>query len=264
MKSMLIIALVLYVNFSSAQNYYVIKVEGSVFCNQKELKTGDKLVIDSQIRFSSGHDKLYLLSPEKGYFILSPETPQMQNSKSWVTTLRNVIIPEIKFYNTASRNLTDTLRFDDIYDLMGFFRDKVTLIGETKFSINPLKIPLDKSNFLEISSLTGNLNSIELNYTPGMDFITLKAVGPESQRDNRFQLNYQQQGKKTEIGTFILYARNKEDISKELALFFTTPGIKDPVAVYYEQILPFVKEAYGNTDLQTIRAILRDDLHIPL
>ena len=265
MKGFTIIMLfILNVLIANAQNYYVIKVEGTVFCNEAKLKTGDKLVIDSQIRFSSGHDKLYLLSPDKGHFVLSPETRQVQDSKNWVTTLRNFIIPEVKFYNTASRNLDDSLRFEDIYDLMGFFRDKVTLIGETKYPVNPVKIILDPSNYFEFSHLDGDSKTLEIKYIPGMDCFTLKTDMPDTKGEFRMQFNYYQQGKKTEIGTFTLIVKDKEEISQELAQFYAASEIKDNFQVYYQQVLPYVKEVYGNTNLQTIRSILLNDLHIQL
>jgi hypothetical protein len=261
-KLFLIQLLVFYAFLTYAQNYYVIRVEGKVMSNENLLKTGDKLTTDSNIRFSSLQDRLYLLSPDKGYFLLSPDKQPGQNSRSWVVALKNAAIPQNKFYNTASRSTGDSVKFNDVYDLMGFFREKVTLIGETRFYFNPGKILLDKSNYFEFSNLSFEAPVNFLTCIPGKDFFTLSANVPDSCQQNKIEMSYSQNGKKKEIGTFTLIVRDKKDIVKELALFFLPQESSDPAVIYFEQVLPYVAEVYGNTDLQTIRSIIGNDLKI--
>ncbi len=95
------------------------------------------------------------MSPTKGNFLITPSANAERNAPGWIITLRNAAIPQNKFYKTASRSNENRVYFDDVYDLMGFFRDKVMITGVERFSLNREKIPLDDKNYFEFPEPVG-------------------------------------------------------------------------------------------------------------
>ena len=69
--------------------------------------------------------------------------------------------------------------------------------------------------------------------------------------------------KKT-IGTFYLHNASRKTIANELAVLFTDQKQIKTTQNYYEQVVPYLAEVYGNTNMETIRDIIKNDLNIPL
>ncbi|MCG6186784.1 hypothetical protein [Maribellus maritimus] len=237
-----------------AENFYVVKVVGEVLCNNKTLKTGDKLTEENILHFSGKEDKIYLLSPNDGYFLLSPGD-QEKESKKWVVALKKAVIPQNKYYMTATRSSNNFSSFEDVYDLMGFFREKVLIVNETPFLYNTEKIPLDDKNYLLFSDLKGN-KKVNLK----IDNNSFSIAG--DYKDETFQLTYVTSAEKKEIGTFSLTTKSRKAISEELAVFFNNQSGKNSSAVYFEQIVPYISEAYGNTNMEVIKNIIDKDLRV--
>jgi hypothetical protein len=246
-------------------NFYVIKTEGKVYVDGKLLKTGDKLTNDMNITFTSVNNKLYLLSPEKGNFLIVPLKKSDSQVPDWIIALKNAL-PESKFYKTASRGSDNAQVFNDIYDLMGFFRDKVTFIQETKFKINGDKIPLDENNYFIFSSLSHPGKTLQPGYKTGPGFFTLTGADTTNFPDNQYEMSYSRRGIKTAIGSFILDTRSRTTVKTELSQFFQhmEANTTNPAQVYYELVIPYIAQSYGNTDLDVIRDIIRMDLGIQL
>lgn len=240
-----------------AENYYVVKVEGSILINNKALKTGDKLSDESLIKFSKQNDKLYLLSPDKGYFLLSPKHKKNQN-KEWVVIMKNAIIPQNKYYQTANRGTANHFsQFDDVYDLMGFFREKVMIIENSSFTVNPENLPLNDKNYLDFSNKN---KSHKLKYSQNSNSFSISGdfnVG-------EFKLRYVQNGSKKDIGEFKLVIATRDQIANELAVFFKNQTPDSSTSNYYKHVIPYINEAYGNTNLETIQNIISSDLNVPL
>jgi hypothetical protein len=248
-----------------SQNYYVINTEGKIYSEGKLLKTGDKLSEDMKLTFSSRNDKLYLLSPEKGNFLITPEKNQGVRLPNWMVTLKEAL-PESKFYRTASRGMDEAGGFSDIYDLMGFFRDKVMYIEDTKFRINGEKLPLNENNSLFFNSLSDQKKSSQPGYKCGPGFFVLTGIDTLETTKNQYELFYVQSGKKNAIGRFVLEIRSRNSVATELSQFFLhrdENGIS-PTQIYYEQVLPYIAKAYGNTNPDMIKEIILKDLEIPL
>jgi hypothetical protein len=248
-----------------SQNFYVINVEGKVYSDGKLLKTGDKLTQEVKITFTSVNNKLYLLSPEKGNFLVVPVKNSDSQEPDWIVALKNAL-PESKFYKTASRGGEKNLVFNDMYDLMGFFRDKVTYIQGTEFAVNGDKIPLDQNNYFSFTSLSNPSQSQQVGYKTGQGFFILTGTETLGDKEERFELVYVQPGKKTSIGNFILDTKSRTDVKGELSLFFEhmDENVTNTAAVYYEQVLPYIAQSYGNTDPAVIREIIQNDLGIVL
>lgn len=241
----------------AAENYYVVKVVGKIFMNNAELKTGDKLSDENIIKFTAAQDKIYLLSPSKGYFLLSPAEHE-KNSKEWLVALKHAIVPKNKYYNTANRGSSGNFStFDDIYDLKGFFRKDVLVIEKSIFFYNSDKIPLDKNNYFEFESLT-NKNKINF-YSDKNSF----SISGNFNIDD-FKMIYFHDGEKKEIGTFTLKIEAREKIANELAVLFSNQNKNNTTIIYYEQVIPYISEAYGNTNIEVVKDIIINDLKIPL
>jgi len=237
-----------------AQNLYVIKVEGIVFVDEKELNTGEKLSNETVIQFTKKTDRLYLLSPNHGYFLLSPEARE-NNQKDWIIAVKNALIPKNKFYKTATRSVSNsTEKFDDIYDLMGFFRDRVLLVEQTKFHFNAEKIKLDEKNKFEFINPEGKT----IQYTTEGETFSLNG----DFTDADFVMNYNQNGEVKKIGTFNLKIVKRENMAKELAVFFENRN--NATHKYFENVVPYINDAYGNTKMDVINSIIVNDLKIPI
>ena len=238
-----------------AQNYYTIKVEGDIRCDDKTLTTGDKLTTESIIQFTGKSDKLYLMSPGKGYFLLTPES-QDQKSSSWMVVLKEAIIPSNKYYKTTTRGSQEVTTFDDLYDLMAFFRNKVMLMDEGIFFVDREKIPLDEQHYFEFK--TGNQSQVSYKAGDGNFIIG----GPEGMAE--VELSYHQHGNIVHIGSFQLVIKSRESIKEELSVFFQETGSQNVSLIYFEHVIPYVSEVYGNTLINEIRSVINNDLGIAL
>jgi len=242
-------------------NYYVINAEGKIYVESKLLKTGDKISEETEIKFTSVRDKLYLLSPEKGNFLIQPVNKAGNSAPNWITLLKNAL-PESKYYKTASRGEEKPqLLFNDVYDLMGFFRDKVTCLPGTVFTVSPDNIPMDENGRLQVESNAEGSKFPGIQTVPGGFMLTgLDTSGVPVP----LKLYYILAGNKKEIGTFELVAKSREAVRQELSLFFSLSENREsaPATVYYEQVLPYIREAYGNTHPGMIREIILKDLGI--
>ncbi len=240
-----------------AQNFYVIKVEGKAFLNDQELKTGDKLTSESTVTFSAPTDKIYLLSPNNGYFLLSPEKHH-EGSSGLLTSLKNAVIPQNKYYQTATRGLMENSSyFEDIYDLMGFFKDSVLIIGQGKFSVNPENIKLDSSHFFNVEQISdGDAVPVKID---GNSFY----LQPGNNGEN-VVMTYVQNGGKTRIGDFKLKKVSRKTLSEELSVFFNESAENNSTFVYYEQVLPYIANVYGHANINEVKDIIVNDLKIPL
>jgi hypothetical protein len=238
----------------NAQNLYVIKVDGKVFVDEKELKTGDKLTRESMLRFTTVDDRLYLMSPSDGYFLLSPES-HGNNQKDWIVAVKSALIPENKYYKTATRSSGAGIQsFEDIYDLMGFFRDRVLIVEPTAFLFNSGKIKLDENNKFEFINPEGK--TIQCT----TDGATFTLTGDFS--DAVFEMNYNQNGEIKKIGNFVLTIEKRENMAKELAVFFENK--RNTTNNYFKNVVPYINDAYGNTNMEVIINIITEDLKIPL
>lgn len=263
--AILLISLLLTLAAESASNYYVINAEGKIYVGGNLLKTGDKISEETEIKFTSAGDKLYLLSPEKGNFLIRPQKEDSNQSPHWVTLLKNAL-PESKYYKTASRSSEgDSRIFNDIYDVMAFFREKVTYLPETRFAVNKEKLPLDGNNYFTLNGIQGKENQPVpgIKITPE-GFVLTDAIPSDSPIS--LEMYYVQPGKKTLIGKFDLVIKNRLSVRNELSLFFNLAGnnAADPSVIYFEQVVPYFKEAYGNTHLETVKDIIRKELGIAM
>jgi hypothetical protein len=182
-----------------------------------------------------------------------------------VTLLKNAR-PESKYYKTASRSGENaSLVFNDIYDVMAFFREKTTYLPETRFVVNKEKLPLDENNYFILSG-TQEKSSPPV---PGIKIIpegfTLTNAIP-SDIPVELEMYYIQPGKKTLVGKFDLVIKNRLSVRNELSLFFNLAGNNgpDPSVVYFEQVIPYIREAYGNTNHGIVKDIIRNELGMAL
>ena len=72
-----------------SSNYYVINTEGKIYAEGKLLKTGDKINDETEITFTSVRNKLYLLSPDKGNFLIQPGNKPGDQVPNWIILLKN-------------------------------------------------------------------------------------------------------------------------------------------------------------------------------
>ena len=203
------------------------------------------------------HDKLYLLSPSNGYFLLSP-TEQEKNSKSWIISLKEAVIPQNKFYKTASRGTSDNIPpFDDVYDLMGFFRNNVLIIDSATFGINPDKIILDEYHLFEFK-IAGKNKNADYKFTKESF-----SLNPQLREEN-LEMDYIKNGERQKIGQFTLRTIPRKTIADELAVMYNNQDKNNSTIIYFEQVVPFITGVYGNTNMNVVKDIIINDLNVPL
>lgn len=252
-----IVFMLLAINTIFAQNFYVIKVEGKILCENTELKTSDKLSSESVLHFTEPENKIYLLSPSDGYFMLTSEE-QDKTQKSWIVELKNAIIPQNKYYKTATRGDNNNFdSFDDVYDLMAFFRDNVLIIDKTEFWINPEKIILNDTHYFEFESTSGKE---KINYKQTINSFSISIDFEQA----GYKMFYIQNKERLEIGNFKLRYMKRETMEKELNVFFSNQNLNKSTAIYFEQIKPYISNVYGNTNWSVIREIIEKDMQVPL
>lgn len=93
-----------------AEDFYVIKIKGSVEVDAKLLKQGDKLSTGSVIVFGTPESKVIVVSTKRGQLILKPDVGEQKDELA--LKLSSFIVPENKYLATRGV-ITNELEFID-------------------------------------------------------------------------------------------------------------------------------------------------------
>ena len=94
MKNILLILLLVTTAVASTQSYYyVISIEGEIYAGDQLLAPKDRLTNEMELRFVGAEPAAYLMSPSKGYFVLSAKEIYPPNGNSNISAKVVVCCP---------------------------------------------------------------------------------------------------------------------------------------------------------------------------
>lgn len=137
-KTILLLTLAVLALMVHAQtNYKVIKVNGNIqyVRTGSKMAPGDVFTEDENLSFETPNSRAAVINPEKGRFILSPQ------SASQVTGAKSNFLPAMSNISTRGGFLSS---MDDIIDQ---FTGPVTILYKSSWYINPYQFPMDENQF---------------------------------------------------------------------------------------------------------------------
>jgi len=231
-------------------DYYVISVKEKIWADNKPLLPRDKLPEAAKLRFSSRKAVAKVVSPGKGFFYLSPQKSKAQRSSEFIVSLRDALIPPGEYRSTSSR-LVDTvagLHFDDVYDMMGHFRQEVVLLGDGAYPVNADNLPMDSSHYFVLAR--GETEQI-LPFRTDTLLLLKEPLGAFAKTDTSLlRLSYHNtlNGKVQPIGVFRLRQPHPDSLRKELLRLQSISTVGSELRFFQELALPYVRQFYGRVD----------------
>ena len=144
MKNLLLSLLLIGTTVAGAQSYYVISIEGEIYAGDQLLAPKDRLTNEMELRFVGAESSAYLMSPSKGYFVLSAKEAYPPNGKEFLVAVKNALLPPSELKNTAIRALyaaDQHIVLEDPYDMLSFFRGRLLYLDTLVFDLDPEFFP---------------------------------------------------------------------------------------------------------------------------
>ncbi|MEL6970993.1 MAG: hypothetical protein AAFZ63_19260 [Bacteroidota bacterium] len=144
MKNIALLLLLVATTVAFAQNYYVISIEGEIYAGDQLLAPKDRLTNEMELRFVGAESSAYLMSPSKGYFVLSAKEGYPPNGKEFLVAVKNALLPPSELKNTAIRALyaaDQHIVLEDTYDMLSFFRGRLLYLDTLVFDLDPEYFP---------------------------------------------------------------------------------------------------------------------------
>ena len=156
MKNILLILLLVTTAVASTQSYYyVISIEGEIYAGDQLLAPKDRLTNEMELRFVGAESSAYLMSPSKGYFVLSAKEIYPPNGKEFLAAVKNALLPPSELKNTAIRALyaaDQHIVLEDTYDMLSFFRGRLLYLDTLVFDLDPEFFPEETTRVEWIST----------------------------------------------------------------------------------------------------------------
>lgn len=259
LKLILFAAILFFNKITFSQEYfYVIRSVGNITANNKPINPKDKIYESDTIKFSSVHDKLYVLHSIKGSIELTPEKNSNLEHKL-VAFLKNKYLPERT--TTSSRNhelLQNTEDFQLYFKNIGYL-----LLPNNKFFVDTVIYPLSNNSFFfirykyqgeDVNKKLPNWGNSVLLQTNNLFSLDGHPI-PHSEGTD-FRLYYY---KALEKKSFILCnmdlkVANETDLKNEIK--FILDAVIDSKK-NNEFIFQYLNLAYGNFDENAIQKIIK-------
>jgi hypothetical protein len=137
-KTVLFLTLAVLALLVNAQtNYKVIKVNGNIqyVRTGSKMASGDVFTEDETLSFETPTSRAAVINPEKGRFILSPE------SASQLSGAKSNFLPAMSNISTRGGFLSS------MDDLINQFTGPVAILYKSDWHINPYQFPMDENQF---------------------------------------------------------------------------------------------------------------------
>ena len=134
---LLLIAFVLSQGIQSQTSYKVIKVNGKIqyVRTGSNMSLGDVFAEDEDLSFDAPNSRAAVINPEKGRFILTPE------SASQLSGARSNFLPAISNISTRGGAL------NSLNDIQNQFTGPIAIIHTASWHLNPYQFPMDENSF---------------------------------------------------------------------------------------------------------------------
>lgn len=155
MNKLFVVVALLISGLLPAQNYYVVSIEGEIFDGATALAPKHKLTPETQLRFSSMTASARVVSPKKGYFILSPANAEKTGTSEFFVAVKNALIPPSQLKETGIRGSSSPIvNLEDPYDLLDFFRGDVAYPDTLVFNLDPEEFG-EEDGYFELTTMRG-------------------------------------------------------------------------------------------------------------
>ncbi|MCK4749363.1 MAG: hypothetical protein KAT15_20055 [Bacteroidales bacterium] len=133
----LLTTFILAFSLQAQTNYKVIKVNGKIqyVRTGSKMSLGDVFAEDESLSFETPNSRAAVINPEKGRFILTPE------SASQLSGARSNFLPAMSNISTRGGAL------NSLNDIQNQFEGPVAIIYRASWHINPYQYPMDENSF---------------------------------------------------------------------------------------------------------------------
>ncbi len=250
MKNLMLVLVLLAAINLSGQNYYVISIVGEIYAGEKMLSPKDRLSHDTQLRFVGAEASAYLMSPSKGYFVLSAKEIYPEGGKEFLVAVKNALLPPSELKNTAIRagfNADEHVTIEDHYDLLGFFRGTIAYLDTLVFELNEEFLPGEETRIEWVS--TNGSDTLRRDLTlDGQRFIM---VWPQELAEANANWEHQiichpwYVEDEQEPYSFQIATPAPEELRSELAALREITEVESDAAFVAEYATPYVIMRYG-------------------
>ena len=135
--AILLTALIFACNIQAQTNYKVIKVNGKIqyVRTGSDMALGDEFSQDENLSFETPNSRAAVINPEKGRFILTPE------SAGQLSGARSNFLPAMSNISTRGGAL------NSLNDIQNQFSGPVAILYKASWHLNPYEYPMDENNF---------------------------------------------------------------------------------------------------------------------
>lgn len=144
------------IRLQAQETYFVTFVKGEVKnANSVKIKTGDKLQFQDKVIFATKDDKLVLLNPQKGRFIIQPENNTEKVSGEYMLYLKYSMHLSNEKVKLSSRGDNDAV-LEQYFTANPAINKNILFIGDTKISLvnaaYKIKDPASEFFFLQYTA----------------------------------------------------------------------------------------------------------------
>ncbi len=135
--AILLAAFLFTLGLQAQTSYKVIKVNGSIqyVRTGNQMALGDVFSENENLSFGSPASRAAVINPEKGRFILTPE------SASRLTSAKSNFLPAMSNISTRGGAL------NSLNDIQNQFSGPVAILYKASWHVNPYQFPMDEENF---------------------------------------------------------------------------------------------------------------------
>ncbi|MFK8163622.1 MAG: hypothetical protein AB8H12_14340 [Lewinella sp.] len=177
MNKLFVVVVLLISGLLHAQNYYVVSIEGEIFDGTTALAPKHKLTPETQLRFATETASARVISPKKGYFVLSAANAKKAGRSEFFVAVKHALIPPSQLKETGIRGSSSAIvKLEDPYDLLDYFRGDVAYPDTLVFNLDPDEFE-EKDGYFELTAMWGKEtttyrypalnNTLSLHLPPG-------------------------------------------------------------------------------------------------
>lgn len=249
--------------------FYVVKVSGKVFADDKLMQPRLKLDQESVLKFSNEQAFAHVISPSQGHFILDGRKAKRNQRGEFLSALKDALVPPHQFEAAATRSteLAGQLSFADEYELKAWFRGDILFLD--RFTIE-----LDEAYFGPAEDLVISVEHQARKPLPEHEILATEKVFHltaqifnNARSRNRAKLIEtstltvkNREGKTLyTCGPFVfqhLKKKHRKQLKKEVDILASLLEVEDQEVFCQEHLLPFLALHYGKASHESAHQLL--------
>lgn len=253
MRTAIILALLFTASGVLAQtSYKVIKVNGKIqyVRTGDQMELGDEFTEDENLSFGSPDSRAAVINPEKGRFILTPQSAgQLSGAKS-------NFLPAMSNISTRGGFLSS------MNDIINQFSGPIAVLTRASWNINPLLFPMDENQFFYLQFLSnGERINKKLSYEENnLVFDRKEILRVDGQPIPAFDspetiLYYKREDGPLYLSSFELVFPDIETLKSEVGIILEEFGEQE-YSRKVNEISGYLFEFYGKPDREDVMLFL--------